>query len=354
MSGNMSGNVTTGTSGTHDPTTAGRVTSGNSTSGKVSQGNPLEDIGKMDLSPSAAGYSDPQSFKAKGTEGSQRLDQGESERVDTRDPTSSFQDPMLKSEKSDKSDKFRSDQSYRTDKDSSTSNKSEKSDKSDSASWNKSEKSEKSDKSEKSEKSDKSDSASWNKSDTDTWNQSDKTAKSDTSAWNLGQESGKSDKDSSTWNQSGKTDTSSATWNKSDKSMNNSETARKPDPTSDRMDLGSWKSADSNNMNAGSKDMNADAKNMKVEHNAEKHEFVVRFPGGEDAKLSYKELGNDKVDFFRTYVPPKERGQEVGAMLGEHALDWAKQKNLKTKLSCDYLSTKFGEDPKYEQIIATE
>jgi len=369
----MSGNVTSGgsfgtsggQSGSHDPTSAGRFTSGNSTSGKVSQGNPMEDIGKMDLSPSAAGYGDPKSFQAKGTDGSKRLDERESERVDTRDPTSSFQDPMYKSEKSDKSDTFRSDQSYRSDKDSSSSwnqqsdknlksdtsswnNKSDssKSDKSDTSSWNKSDKdssnwnsnqSNSMNQSDKNSKSDKSDSSSWNNNKSDS-------SKSDTSSWN------KSDKDSSTWNSNQSNSMNQSDKNsKSDTSSWNNKSEKKSDPTSDRMDLSNWKSADSDNI-----DSSKDSKDMKVEHNAEKHEFIVRLSGGEDAKLSYKEIGKDKVDFFRTYVPPQQRHQEIGQKLGEHALDWAKQKNLKTKLSCDFLSSKFSEDPKYEKIIATE
>lgn len=92
-------------------------------------------------------------------------------------------------------------------------------------------------------------------------------------------------------------------------------------------------------------------------HKPEQNVFIVDVHGElEPASLSYRMVNDKIVDFYRTFVPPSQRGSQppLGMVLGTSAMNWAKSNNLQTQLSCGYLMKKFKDDEAYKSMIVVD
>ena len=78
-----------------------------------------------------------------------------------------------------------------------------------------------------------------------------------------------------------------------------------------------------------------DHKTITVQHQFEQHRFVVVIQGVE-AMLEYH-LDGKNIDFYRTFVPPKLRGQGIAEKLVQVGLAWAKSQHFNIKASCSYV-----------------
>lgn len=87
-----------------------------------------------------------------------------------------------------------------------------------------------------------------------------------------------------------------------------------------------------------------------VQHDEQQHRFVLAVNGGE-AVLYYDPIDPATVDFRSTYVPPVLRGKNVGTRLVCHALDWARQHDLRVVPSCWFVSNVAGRLPEYADIL---
>lgn len=75
---------------------------------------------------------------------------------------------------------------------------------------------------------------------------------------------------------------------------------------------------------------------LKPIHQADQSRFVIAVDGSE-AVLDYRLIGNDKVDFYRTFVPSEGRGRGVAEQLVRVGLAWAEQQSLTIQASCWYV-----------------
>lgn len=73
-----------------------------------------------------------------------------------------------------------------------------------------------------------------------------------------------------------------------------------------------------------------------IQHQADQQRFYIAINDNE-AVLEYQLLDEHTLDFTRTYVPFKYRGQGHAEALVHAGLDWAKQQNYTIKASCWYV-----------------
>lgn len=75
---------------------------------------------------------------------------------------------------------------------------------------------------------------------------------------------------------------------------------------------------------------------MQIEHNLQEHRFAVSLEG-RTAYLAYADLGQNTLDFYRTYVPDTLRGRGIAAALVEKALAFADEQGFTVLPSCSYV-----------------
>lgn len=84
-----------------------------------------------------------------------------------------------------------------------------------------------------------------------------------------------------------------------------------------------------------------------VEHLSNQHEFVYKI-GNDKAYLDYQFDKDGVMDMQHTIVPQAFQGQGVGKLLAQAAFDYAKENNLKMRLTCPFLKNYLDKNPKEE------
>ena len=75
---------------------------------------------------------------------------------------------------------------------------------------------------------------------------------------------------------------------------------------------------------------------FNIVHQSDKNRFIIAI--NEDAAvLEYQLLDNNIVDFTRTYVPFRHRGQGHAESLVHAGLAWAKSQGFELQASCWYV-----------------
>jgi len=90
--------------------------------------------------------------------------------------------------------------------------------------------------------------------------------------------------------------------------------------------------------------------NLDIKHDVDKHLFYVKVKGG-NAELTYDRHSNEYLDYKETYVPTDSRKLGVGSALVKHALDFAKNRDLKVKPSCPFISDYIKEHEEYAEVV---
>jgi hypothetical protein len=89
---------------------------------------------------------------------------------------------------------------------------------------------------------------------------------------------------------------------------------------------------------------------IRVEHDAARHRYVVRYPGG-DAELVYAPKGDGVVDLLHTFVPPEARGDGVGDALVRAAFDDARVQGRRIIPTCPYVKAWLYRHPAERDLI---
>jgi hypothetical protein len=74
-----------------------------------------------------------------------------------------------------------------------------------------------------------------------------------------------------------------------------------------------------------------------VQHDEKRHRFWVDVDGLE-AFLDYVPLGDDKLDYVRTFVPTELRGKGLADRIVKVALEWADARGKEVIPSCWYVA----------------
>lgn len=76
---------------------------------------------------------------------------------------------------------------------------------------------------------------------------------------------------------------------------------------------------------------------VQVEHAEQEQRFVIQCIN-EQAELLYRlDPNGKKINFYRTYVPTKARGQGLARLLAEAGLNWAQAQGYQIEASCSYI-----------------
>jgi len=90
---------------------------------------------------------------------------------------------------------------------------------------------------------------------------------------------------------------------------------------------------------------------LEVRHDEKGNRFVIEIEGRE-ALLAYSQEEN-VLDFYRTFVPEELRGQGLAEKVVKAAFEYAREKGLKVRPSCSYVSGAFLKRHKeYQTLIA--
>ncbi len=90
---------------------------------------------------------------------------------------------------------------------------------------------------------------------------------------------------------------------------------------------------------------------MEIQHSPEQQKFFTEIDGAE-GYLRYAPLGEGKVDFQSTFVPPALRGQGVAEAIVERGLQWAEEENLRVVPSCWYVDAFLRRHPRFQALRA--
>jgi predicted GNAT family acetyltransferase len=90
--------------------------------------------------------------------------------------------------------------------------------------------------------------------------------------------------------------------------------------------------------------------NIEVQHDTDGERFVAEIEG-QEAYLSYKIFDNILTLYF-AFTPPALRGKEIAKLVVEHALDYAKDNNLKVIPTCSYVQAFISNNEQYKNLLA--
>jgi len=88
---------------------------------------------------------------------------------------------------------------------------------------------------------------------------------------------------------------------------------------------------------------------MSVHHDPETRQFQVPSEQGE-ARLSYRVVDAETLDFSSTYVEPGRRGRGLAAEVVRAGLDYARAEGKRVIPSCSYVRAYLRRHPEYADL----
>ena len=80
---------------------------------------------------------------------------------------------------------------------------------------------------------------------------------------------------------------------------------------------------------------------MPTIHDKNNNQFILQLQGLESV-LQYRRLEDDRIDFYRTYVPPELRAHGHAAQLVDVGIAWAREQKLNIEASCWYVAKRLA------------
>jgi predicted GNAT family acetyltransferase len=90
---------------------------------------------------------------------------------------------------------------------------------------------------------------------------------------------------------------------------------------------------------------------MQVEHDTGANRFLIRLPSG-NAFLAYRRESEKVLEFYSTYVPPPDRGRNIGSQLVAAGMAYVRTKGLRVIPSCWYVAGWIDLHPEYRDLLA--
>lgn len=90
----------------------------------------------------------------------------------------------------------------------------------------------------------------------------------------------------------------------------------------------------------------------EIRHDQEARRFVIEIDGRESF-LSYVPLDAKTLDYRHTFVPDALRGRGVASRLVKHALDYAKDQQMKVLPTCPFVARIMERDAAYADLGAS-
>jgi len=81
--------------------------------------------------------------------------------------------------------------------------------------------------------------------------------------------------------------------------------------------------------------------------------FYIKLPNNTKAYLLFN-IKENVMEILETYTPPEYRGRGIASKILKHALEFAKEKNLKVRPICSYSIHFFIKHPEYRELLVEE
>jgi len=91
---------------------------------------------------------------------------------------------------------------------------------------------------------------------------------------------------------------------------------------------------------------------MVVEHDTERHRFVVHFPEG-GGELVYRRITPRTLDLVHTGVEPALRRRGIGDALVRSALAYAREQKLRIVPTCPFVARWLEKHPEERELVTT-
>ncbi|MEQ1771150.1 MAG: GNAT family N-acetyltransferase [Devosia sp.] len=91
---------------------------------------------------------------------------------------------------------------------------------------------------------------------------------------------------------------------------------------------------------------------VEREDGANKGRYVIRFPEGLEAEMTYQKRGPGVIAIDHTFTPPELRGRNIAARLMNALIDDARREGTKIKPYCSYAVTQFQRHKEWADLLA--
>lgn len=89
---------------------------------------------------------------------------------------------------------------------------------------------------------------------------------------------------------------------------------------------------------------------LDIQHEPAAHRFVARTAGLE-AVLAYDTVNANTLDYHHTFVPPALRGGGIASRLTEHALRYARDRDIKVRPTCPFVARYIERHPEFQPLV---
>lgn len=91
---------------------------------------------------------------------------------------------------------------------------------------------------------------------------------------------------------------------------------------------------------------------MEIRHDPDRKRFLASLEDGE-AYLSYRDAGDDRLDFTRTFVPSAHRNGGIGEALVVEGFEHARSEGKRVIPTCPFVQTVVERRPEFEDLLVS-
>jgi predicted GNAT family acetyltransferase len=96
----------------------------------------------------------------------------------------------------------------------------------------------------------------------------------------------------------------------------------------------------------------AEAFAVEHEDGAGQGRYFISLPGGLEAEMTYRKIGDKVIAIDHTYTPPEFRGQNMAFLMLDRAIADARSKAIKIKPECSYAVVQFQRHKDWADLLA--
>ena len=96
------------------------------------------------------------------------------------------------------------------------------------------------------------------------------------------------------------------------------------------------------------------AEDFTVEHEdgAGHGRYFIALPGGLEAEMTYRKIGDNVIAIDHTYTPPEFRGRDIALKMILKGIADARASGLKVRPECSYAVIQFKRHPQWSDLLA--
>lgn len=96
----------------------------------------------------------------------------------------------------------------------------------------------------------------------------------------------------------------------------------------------------------------SDQLTIEREDGAARGRYVIRLPGGFEAEMTFRHIGEGAIAIDHTFTPPEFRGRNIAALLMERAIADARRDGISIQPECSYVVAQFRRHPEWNELLA--